>query len=438
MINTIIRTTIVISTAASLLAACSVQNQIGRQARHLLLKDSAISKGHIGICIYDAGSGQYLYNHNADKYFTPASNAKLFTWYAGMKFLGDSIAGIRYMETADSIFLQGSGDPTLLHPDFVHQPVLNFLKQNEKPIAFSINSNDHFEPLGNGWAWNDFESDYMAERSVLPIYGNVASFTLQNGQLRSVPGHFAEKMYMVVPADEKFFLHRQQHDNQFSFNRGNSKFTGQQIPFVTGCSTVAMKELLALSGKDSSVLNMSPKNLPGCKTIYSQPADSLFKLMMHRSDNFFAEQTLLMVSNELLGFMSDEHVIDSLQRSVLKDIPQRPIWVDGSGLSRYNLFTPQDFVWLLRKARNEFEWERITNILPTGGEGTLKYYYPPEAGFIYAKTGTLSNNCALSGYLITRKNRLLIFSVLANNYPTAAAPVRRAVEKFIKKLRKEY
>ncbi|RYD73034.1 MAG: hypothetical protein EOP53_20855, partial [Sphingobacteriales bacterium] len=55
-----------------------------------------------------------------------------------------------------------------------------------------------------------------------------------------------------------------------------------------------------------------------------------------------------------------------------------------------------------------------------------------------AKTGTLSNNCALSGYLITKKNKLLIFSVLVNNYPTSATPVRRAVEKFIKNLRDKY
>jgi D-alanyl-D-alanine carboxypeptidase/D-alanyl-D-alanine-endopeptidase (penicillin-binding protein 4) len=31
---------------------------------------------------------------------------------------------------------------------------------------------------------------------------------------------------------------------------------------------------------------------------YSQASDTLFKMMMHRSDNFFAEQTLLMASNE--------------------------------------------------------------------------------------------------------------------------------------------
>jgi len=59
-------------------------------------------------------------------------------------------------------------------------------------------------------------------------------------------------------------------------------------------------------------------------------------------------------------------------------------------------------------------------------------------GSIYAKTGTLSNNCALSGYIITKKKKLLIFSFLANNYITAATPVRRAVERFLTALRENY
>ena len=88
--------------------------------------------------------------------------------------------------------------------------------------------------------------------------------------------------------------------------------------------------------------------------------------------------------------------------------------------------------------KNEFGWERMKNILPTGGTGTLSSYFKKDSGFIYAKTGTLSNNCALSGYLITQKGKLLIFSVLANNYITGATPVRKAVESFLLEIRKKY
>jgi D-alanyl-D-alanine carboxypeptidase/D-alanyl-D-alanine-endopeptidase (penicillin-binding protein 4) len=172
--------------------------------------------------------------------------------------------------------------------------------------------------------------------------------------------------------------------------------------------------------------------------IFSQPSDSLFKPMMHRSDNFFAEQTLLMASNEHLGLMWDKKIIDTILNTDLKDVPQKPKWVDGCGLSRYNLFTPQSFVYILNKMKNEFGWDRIKNILPTGGTGTLSSYYKNAAGFIYAKTGTLSNNCALSGYLVTKKGKFLIFSILANNYMSGATPVRRAVEKFLLEIREKY
>jgi D-alanyl-D-alanine carboxypeptidase/D-alanyl-D-alanine-endopeptidase (penicillin-binding protein 4) len=160
--------------------------------------------------------------------------------------------------------------------------------------------------------------------------------------------------------------------------------------------------------------------------------------MMHRSDNFFAEQTLLMASNEHLGYMNDEKIIDTILNTDLKDVPQRPKWVDGSGLSRYNLFTPKSLVYILNKMQHEFGFNRMKTILPTGGEGTLSSYYKKDAGFIYAKTGTLSNNCAISGYLITNKGKLLIFSILANNYITGATPIRRAAERFLEGIREKY
>jgi D-alanyl-D-alanine carboxypeptidase/D-alanyl-D-alanine-endopeptidase (penicillin-binding protein 4) len=160
--------------------------------------------------------------------------------------------------------------------------------------------------------------------------------------------------------------------------------------------------------------------------------------MMHRSDNFFAEQSLLMVSNELLGIMNDEKIIDTLLKTDFKDLPQKPRWVDGSGLSRYNLFTPQDFVAILNKMKNEFGMERIKTILPTGGKGTISSYYKTETGYIFAKTGTLSGVVAFSGFLYTKKNKLLIFSVLVNNHQSSATDVRRAVEKFLQGVRNKY
>ena len=60
-----------------LLFSCSVTKQISRQADTILLKDSAIRQGHIGISIYEPATGKYWYEHNATQYFIPASNTKL-------------------------------------------------------------------------------------------------------------------------------------------------------------------------------------------------------------------------------------------------------------------------------------------------------------------------------------------------------------------------
>ena len=145
-----------------------------------------------------------------------------------------------------------------------------------------------------------------------------------------------------------------------------------------------------------------------------------------------------MLSNEKLGLMNDEKIIDTLLKTDFKDLPQKPRWVDGSGLSRYNLFTPQDFVSILDKMKNEFGMDRIKVIFPTGGEGTLSNYYKADSNYFFAKTGTLSGVVALSGYLFTKKNKLLIFSVLVNNHQASATAVRRVVEKFLQGVRKNF
>jgi len=68
-------------------SSCSVSKQIGKQADTILLKDSSISTGHIGICIYEPATNKYWYDHDASHYFIPASNTIVYV-YAGMKYLG--------------------------------------------------------------------------------------------------------------------------------------------------------------------------------------------------------------------------------------------------------------------------------------------------------------------------------------------------------------
>jgi D-alanyl-D-alanine carboxypeptidase/D-alanyl-D-alanine-endopeptidase (penicillin-binding protein 4) len=82
--------------------------------------------------------------------------------------------------------------------------------------------------------------------------------------------------------------------------------------------------------------------------------------------------------------------------------------------------------------------ERVEEIFPAGGEGTLRGYYAADQSYLYAKTGTLSGVVALSGYLSSASGKPLIFSVLVNNHRASASEVRRAVERFLVEVRGKY
>jgi D-alanyl-D-alanine carboxypeptidase/D-alanyl-D-alanine-endopeptidase (penicillin-binding protein 4) len=434
------RKTLFLTIIISFLISCS---SIRKMARRDLLSDSTLRAAHVGISIYDPATGKYLYNHQGDKYFVPASNTKIATCYAAMKYLGDSLPGLKVMEYGDSLVLEATGDPTFMHPGFHNQPVLEFLRKMSKPAwlgasAWKANA------YGSGWSWGDYESDYMAERSAFPIYGNTASFSGRMNDVRVQPSTFRPMLRFAQPSDSGFVndVGRLFHSNQFTYRATGKAPAVLNVPFITS-------DALTYYLLTDTIKNLPLKRLPeftqprtpqpATRTyiVRSQPTDSLLKPMMHRSDNFFAEQSLLMASHELLGVMSDSRMIDTILKTDFRDLPQRPRWADGSGLSRYNLFTPQDFVAILNKIKNEFGMERVKEVFATGGEGTLSNFYKADSGFFYAKTGTLSGVVALSGYMYTRGNRLLLFSVLVNNHQSSAVQIRRAVERFLRLVMKE-
>lgn len=400
-----------------------------------LINDSSLLNAHIGIAVYDPATGQYLHNYQGHKYFVPASNTKIPTAYAAMKYLGDSIVGMRYAITDSQVFIKPSGDPTLLHRDYKRQPVVDFLKSTTKPLAY-VQPGWYTDVYGSGWSWNDFSAAYMAERSEMPVYGNTIVFTM-DPKTKTVVGDIPFFRHTlnekVDPGTTRLRIERRRLDNIFDVLPANSVFTRDEIPFRTIDNSRLLEDTLDIRW----LVNVYPPTDLSYNKIYSQHTDSLLKPLMHRSDNFFAEQALLMAANEFLGRMNESIIIDTLLKTDFKDLPHRPRWVDGSGLSRYNLFTPQDFISILNKMKNEFGMERIKEIFPTGNDGTLRNYYTADSGYIYAKTGTLSGVVALSGFLYTKKDKLLLFSVLVNNHQSSAPLIRRKVEKFLQSVRND-
>lgn len=425
-----------------LLISCTGQNKITglsnkntiEVAAEQLINTPNLSAAHIGICIYDANENKTLYNFNSDKYFIPASNTKIITCYAAMKYLGDSLNGLKVFADSNRVLIAPTGDPTILHSDFANQPVIDFLKKQPLPI-FYIGSNWKENSLGSGWSWDDYQDYYAAERSALPVYGNTVTASGTRNNYSIQPSYFS-KYFSVLSADTGLYINSVQRSliaNIFEATQFGNEIKKESVPFITSdsLSICLLNDTLhkTISQLASGRFIPSPTNQ--FYYIHSQPTDSLLKIMMHRSDNFYAEQSLLMVSNQVLGIMNDEKIIDTLLNSDFMNMPQKPRWVDGSGLSRYNLFTPQDFVWILEKMRNEFTWHRITTIFPSGGNGTLAGYYKNSSNRIFAKSGTLSNNLSLSGFIITQKNKTFIFSVMIGNHMDKAADVRAGIEKML-------
>ena len=166
------------------LSSCSVSKKIGKQANNILLTDTVISTGNTGISIYEPATGKYWFEHDATKFFVPASNVKLFSLYAGMKYLGDSLIGLRYQQKENELIIYPTGDPSFLHTDFKQQPVFDFLK-NKNNISY--HTANYSDGLGLGWAWDDYMDDYMVQRSEFPIYGNLVTVSANNGLLTVVP-----------------------------------------------------------------------------------------------------------------------------------------------------------------------------------------------------------------------------------------------------------
>jgi D-alanyl-D-alanine carboxypeptidase/D-alanyl-D-alanine-endopeptidase (penicillin-binding protein 4) len=440
----------------SVLVSCSVQRQIGREAKSILFNNEKLSHAHIGISVFDPLANKYIYNYQGEKYFVPASNTKIFSCYAGLKYLGDSLPGIRYTENDTAVYLFPTGDPTLLHKDFKQHPVIDFLKRHPKSLYIT----EQFwrtQAFGSGWAWNDYNESYMAERSPLPVYGNVIRWIQERTEeenkdsmafdqslsIYSLPEVNWKVRFTTELTKKSFSVQRNKSDNIYEITEGTEEKKEEEIPFVTNGLQAAIELLQDTIYKSIISTPLPASNLlqperGSTKIIRSQPTDSVLKPMMHRSDNFFAEQVLLMAAYEKSGVINEDSIINQLLQNDLSDLPQKPRWVDGSGLSRYNLFTPQSFTAILNKMKREFPMDRLKDIFPTPGTGTLSSYPKADSNYIFAKTGTLSGVVALSGFLYTRKNRLLLFSILVNNHRTTAAEVRKSIQGFLSFMRNSY
>lgn len=395
-----------------------------------------------GFALYDPEADSMIHSQNADRYFTPASNTKLFTFYTGLKLLPDSLKALEYEVRGDSLIFWGTGDPSFLHPDFGTDKVYEFLKDRNEDLYFS-DSNFDDELLGPGWSWSDYQYYYQPEKVPFPIFGNIARFTIQEIELRKIaetdsglavsPKYFQSHVEENGHQDD--FLYRGMTDNTFSYQQeaDTSTYTiDKPFHYTPEMVTEMLSDTL---GKKVEYMDVERPESP--KKMYSIKADTAYKRMLQPSDNFIAEQLLLVTASELGKPLNSRSVIEKMKEEYLDMLPQEPQWVDGSGLSRYNMVTPKSMIRLLEAIDSEFEDdEELFHLLPAGGErGTISSWYGSrddgEEPYVFAKTGTLSNNHSLSGYVLTKSGKKLYFSFMNNHYVGSSSVVKEEMDKVL-------
>jgi D-alanyl-D-alanine carboxypeptidase/D-alanyl-D-alanine-endopeptidase (penicillin-binding protein 4) len=399
----------------------------GCQSSHLQIAftESSLAQRASGVMIKDLSTGKVLFEKNADQYFMPASNMKLLTFLQANRMLGSQIPSFKYRETKDTLFFWGTGDISNLHPALKNTALRDFLAASSKVLVFG----SPLKPIpvmGSGWAWDDYNDYYSAEISDLPLYANLVNFSAKAKRWKIMPDAFEA----VAKTGTTLEVRRNRLKNEFELPVLKSENYGaQNVPFLTSPDMTAF---LLADTLHKSVETMPLAVHPDARIFYAGKMDSLYLPMLHDSDNAVAEQLLVMIAAEK-GW-DPAQVIENLKKEPGNEFLSDIRWVDGSGLSRYNLIRPKDFIRILELLAKEVAPDRLHALLPEAGKtGTMRNVQDLNEGIrIWAKSGSFGNTYDLSGYYLTKDGKTLAFSVLSNLGNASVRDIKKSVVEFLR------
>jgi D-alanyl-D-alanine carboxypeptidase/D-alanyl-D-alanine-endopeptidase (penicillin-binding protein 4) len=437
-----------------------------------LLGAGPSSKGDWGILIVDAQTGETLYEKNADGYFVPASNMKLFTTALALAKLGpdykfDTTLETRGAISADGVLsgdvmLVGRGDPNLSNRRFPYELKEEFdgppekalaqladalVARGVKEISGDVIGDDSYFPrerYPNGWEIDDMVWEYGAAISAIVVDDNTVAVTLTPGERMGDPVQAS-----VAPLTPDFML---QNDVTTAASALKSDLTltrepGANLVVVRGSLpaggasrklVLAIEEpaqhaasLLAallvergvkIDGKIRAVHVPETDTTP--RTILAEhvsvPLGDSVKLINKISQNLHTEMLLRTAARQNGLWSTPEEMLKTPQDFYASAgiAPDDVIQTDGSGLSRHDLVTPRAIVTLLKYAQRQTWFAPYYASLPVAGiDGSLqdRMKGTVAAGRIHAKTGSVEHVRTLSGFAETPGGRRLIFSFLSNN-----------------------
>jgi D-alanyl-D-alanine carboxypeptidase/D-alanyl-D-alanine-endopeptidase (penicillin-binding protein 4) len=437
-----------------------------------LLRTTPTNKGEWGLLIVDAESGETLYEQNADKYFVPASNMKLFTTALALAKLGPEYRFHTTLETRGTISsegvlngdlaLVGRGDPNLSNRKFPYDLKEEFdgppekalveladalVAKGVKEISGDVIGDDSYFPrerYPNGWEIDDMVWEYGAAISAIVVDDNTVALTLTPGEQAGNPVQAA-----VSPATPDFTVKNEVITSAADVKPDLTltRDPGSNLVVVKGSlpaksvprklvlaieepaqhAAAALKRLLEERGikiggvakgrHDRGEAAADPVVLA---EHISGPLGDAVKLINKISQNLHAEMLLRTAArqngvwatpDELMKVPADFYAAAGIA-------PGDVIQTDASGLSRHDLVTPRAIATLLGFARKQSWFGLYFASLPVAGvDGTLEDRMKNTAatGRIHAKTGSVEHVRTLSGFAETPGGRRVIFSFLSNN-----------------------
>lgn len=432
------------------------ERRFSRKIQKEVEKSPVFNRAFTGFTLLDPVTGKTLADVNGDKFFTPASNTKILTLATCLEVLGDSVPALRYYpvpESSDPVWylgwiVGGTGDPTFLHPKFqAWQAPFEMLKKNGLlGVMYNKREKNRFGP---GWAWDDYNEGYSPELAEMPLYGNMVHLTKAPSGWQASPSFYQSFLKQREDYDQvdgnAIFRHEHSDTISLPYYSELNFEPGFAIDIpVWQANTKTVSLLLDTMHFSTALLpamGQGYRTTNGWHTLYSTPLDTVLRRMMHQSDNFIAEQMLLVCAGQKFDILQQDTMIKWMLDSILTSLPQRPRWVDGSGLSRYNLITPRDLAQVLLKLWKEQPQEFLRSLFPAGGmNGTVADWYKGKNGkpYVFAKTGSMGGVHCLSGYVVTKRGKTLIFSFMHNNFVGSNKPWKEEMQRILEMIWEKY
>lgn len=431
-----------------------------RLSRNLdrVLENSGLRRALVGVMVKDLSTGRVLYSKNEDLLFIPASNEKLLTTAASLYSSGSDFKYCTQVYatgtvSSDSVLegnllVVGSGDPTFsetfgVDPDSVFLSWAESLKsRGVYRVAGSVVTDESLfddERLGYGWDWHYLSYWYAAEVSALSYNDNSVRIDVVPGDsvgatasavlsprtsfmkltgtvLTSNPGTGVSVKIRRTPSTNEICI-----SGSLAVDRKMKSFrvsVSDPALFYAHRLTEILEEDSIEVGGEPFVCDSTPISATLLFSHYSPELESIIGVINRGSENLSAEMLFKTMGAREYGegtFENGARAVKSYLASIGIDT-SRCVSVDGSGLSRRNLVSPRALVKLLQV---NFTGGTLTNSLPVSGSvGTLESRMgeEPLAGRVYAKTGTLDQTSALSGYVMALSGRPVVFALFVNHF----------------------